>query len=461
MTGGEEERLIEHLQALIRIRTVNPPGNEIEAAEYLAGILAESGLAPEILEPFPARGSVVARIRGDGSAGAPLLLLGHLDVVPAEPDQWTHDPFGAVIEDGYLYGRGTLDMKGMVAMSLEVVLELAADMRLAGLDPATDIHPRLGRDVIFAATADEETGGYQGAGWLVDNRPELIAADVAITEAGGVSIEVLGRRFYPIGVGEKGFHRFRITVRGASGHGSVPRPDSTIIRLGQVLVRLGEPTAADVIPLMRDSLSLVAADLPPAVASRIRGAADGKIDTLADLPRCDPALLRTVNALLRTTLTPTMVSGGQSQNVIPGKAEVVVDCRTLPGATPESTMAKLVDHLGPELSGFCEVETLSIGAPLLHPLDHPVLKVMSDALKNADPDAIPIPMLAGFFSDAKHTVRMGIPTYGFSPLRLGPNDGFVSLFHGHDERVSIAALRFGFGVLDDVVRTYSARVLDA
>lgn len=461
MTGGQGERLIEHLQALIRIRTENPPGNEIVAAEYLAGLLGESGLAPETLEPFPDRGSVVARIHGDGSAGGPLLLLGHLDVVPAEPQHWTHDPFGAVIDNGYLYGRGTLDMKGMVAMSLDVMLGLAAEMREAGLDPATDVHPGLGRDVIFAATADEETGGHRGAGWIVDNRPELIAADVAITEAGGVSIDVLGRRFYPIGVGEKGFHRFRITVRGASGHGSVPRPDSAIVRLGQVLVRLGQPTPADVIPLLQDTLSRVAAELPPAVASRVRAAADGKIDGLAGLPHCDLALLRTLNALLRTTFTPTIVSGGQSQNVIPGKAEVVVDCRTLPGATPDSTIAKLVDHLGPELAGVCEIETLNIGAPLLQPPDHPILNVMSDALNGADRDAIPIPMLAGFFSDAKHMVRLGIPTYGFSPLRLGPNDGFVSLFHGHDERVSIEALRFGLGVLDDVVRTYSRRVLDA
>jgi acetylornithine deacetylase/succinyl-diaminopimelate desuccinylase-like protein len=453
-----EDRLIERLQALIRLPTINPPGNEIIAARYLAGLLSGAGLAPLTLEPFEGRGSVVARIRGDGSAGGPLLLLSHLDVVPAESEHWTHDPFGAVIDNGYLYGRGTLDMKSMVAMSLQVLLGLAADMRDEGLQPATDVHPGLGRDVIFAATADEEAGGYKGAGWIVDNRPDLIAADVAITEAGGVSIEVLDRHFYPIAVAEKGFHRFKITVRGASGHGSVPRPDSTIVRLGHVLVRLGQPTAPEVIPLMRDSLAIVAANLPPAIATRIQAAADGQIDGLIGLPGCDPALLRTLNALLRTTFTPTIVSGGQAENVIPGRAEIVVDCRTLPGATPELTTARLIAHLGPELARYCEVETLNIGAPLLHPLDHPVLAVMNDALQAADSDAIPVPMLASFFTDAKHTIRMGIPTYGFSPLRLGPMDGFVSLFHGHDERVSIEALRFGVGVLDRVVRTYSARL---
>jgi acetylornithine deacetylase/succinyl-diaminopimelate desuccinylase-like protein len=453
--GGDG--LIERLRALIRLATVNPPGNEIVAARLLADVLSEAGYRPETLEPFPGRGSVVARLRGDGSRGGPLLLLSHLDVVPAEAEMWTHDPFAAVVDDGYLYGRGTLDMKSMVAMSLQVMLGLASEMREAGLSPADTPHPALGRDIIFAATADEEAGGYKGAGWIVDHRPELVQADVALTEAGGISIELLGRRFYPIGVAEKGFHRFRIVVRGGSGHGSVPRPDNTIVRLAQVVVRLAEPTPADVIPVMRDALTTVSAHLPPAVSARLRMAAAGDVEALLDIPGGSDALRRTLSSLLRTTVTPTIVRGGEKENVIPGSAEIVVDCRTLPGSTPADTHDLLLAQIGPDLAPFIELETLNVGEPLVQPLDHPMLDVIRETLGEADPDAIPIPMMAGFFSDAKHTARIGIPTYGFSPLRLGPQDGFVDLFHGHDERVSLEAVRFGFGVLDRTVRRYAGR----
>ena len=210
--------LIEHLRALIRIPSTNPPpppgDGELRAAQAVAAILADSGVSSEIIEPEPGRGSVVARLRGDGTGGEPLLLLSHLDVVPAPPEAWTHDPFGADLEDGHVWGRGAVDMKGMVALEVAVVRRLAAEARAAGRDPATDPIPGLRRDVLFAATADEEAGGWLGAGWMVDHRPELLQAAGALNECGGVSVDFGSRRFYPIGVAEKGSIDYRIVVRG-------------------------------------------------------------------------------------------------------------------------------------------------------------------------------------------------------------------------------------------------------
>ena len=209
------DELVGDLRALIRIPTVNPPGDEIVAARHVERLLADLGLRPEVVEPFPGRGSVACRLRGDGTGGAPLLLLSHLDVVPAPPDDWTHDPFSADIADGYVWGRGAVDMKGMVAMELGVIRRLVAEARAAGRDPATDPIPGLRRDLLFVSTADEEAGGQLGAGWVVDHRPDWVRAEAALNEAGGVSMAFAGRRFYPIGVAEKGFAVYRLTIRGA------------------------------------------------------------------------------------------------------------------------------------------------------------------------------------------------------------------------------------------------------
>src|SRR6266567_615467 len=197
------DRLVSTLRDLIRIPSVNPPdppGGELAAARYLAGSLADAGVPAEVFEPVPGRGSMVARLHGDGTGGPPLLLLSHLDVVPAPPDRWTHDPFGADVADGYIYGRGAVDMKDLLAMELEIFRLLAAETRAAGRDPAADPIPGLRRDLLFASTADEEAGGLAGAGWLAAVHPEHLIAAAAINESGGVSVSVGDRRLYPIQV---------------------------------------------------------------------------------------------------------------------------------------------------------------------------------------------------------------------------------------------------------------------
>ena len=255
-------RLVTSLRDLIRIPSINPPdppGGELAAARYLADALTDAGLRPEVFEPELGRGSVVARLRGDGSGGAPLLLLSHLDVVPAPPERWTHDPFGGDVTDGYVYGRGAVDMKDLVAMELEVVRLLAEEARAAGRDPGTDPVPGLRRDVLFASTADEEAGGLAGAGWLVANHPEHVKAAGAINEAGGVAVDVGGTRLYPIQVAEKGYAVYRITVHGIAGHGSMPRPDNAAVLVAEAIERLSQPGPVRVTPTMRMFLEGAAA----------------------------------------------------------------------------------------------------------------------------------------------------------------------------------------------------------
>ena len=448
--AAASRELVEHLRALIRLRTVNPPGDEILAARYLADVLAAAGLEPRLLEPFPGRGNVVARLRGDGSGGGPLLLLGHLDVVPADAARWTRDPFGGEIADGYVYGRGAVDMKAMVAMELQVVLGLAADVRAAGGRPDRDPVPGLRRDVIFAATADEEAGGYQGAGWIVDHEPELLRADACLTEAGGVSVELAGRRFYAIGVAEKGFHRFEITVHGGGGHASMPRDDNAVVLAGRVLERLGRPTPARVTPLMAATVRAVAAALPGDPRALVERLLAGETAAVCDAPTG-----RALRALLRDTISPTIVHAGVKDNVIPGTATIVVDCRTLPGTTEAAMEAELEAQIGAELWAHCTLRTpFPPGPPLEQPLPHPLYDLCAATIERHDPGCMAVPVMAPFATDAKHTTRLGIPTYGFSPLRLAPDEPFLERFHGDDERVGLDALRFGLPVLDEVVRTW-------
>jgi acetylornithine deacetylase/succinyl-diaminopimelate desuccinylase-like protein len=448
--------LVGHLQALLRLRTVNPPGDEIVAARYLGDVLSGAGVPSRVLEPFPGRGDVVARLRGDGTGGGPLLLLGHLDVVPADAERWTHDPFGGELDAGYVYGRGAVDMKSMVAMSLQVVLDLAAEAAAAGLDPARGAIPGLRRDLIFAATADEEAGGLLGAGWLVDHEPDLLRADACLTEAGGVSVQVGAQRLYPIQVAEKGYHRLRITVRGAAGHAAMPRADSAAIRAARIVEQLAVPTPQRITRLMRRALEDVAVAVPStaAVVRRILDATDRTASLAAIDELCREPERRALKALLRDTISPTIIHAGVKENVLPGTAEVVVDCRQLPGTTAAQVQALVAAQVEPDLWRHCSTEVLSHGEPVEQPLDHPLLALLGDVLRDHDPAAVPVALMAPFATDAKHTVRLGIPTYGFSPLRLDPDEPFLERFHGDDERVAVDALRWGYPVLADVVRRY-------
>jgi acetylornithine deacetylase/succinyl-diaminopimelate desuccinylase-like protein len=456
--SAAHDHLLGFLRDLIRIPSVNPPsppGPELDAARRIADELRAAGLAPEVLEPYPGRGTVIARLRGDGTGGDPLLLLAHHDVVPADGAGWTHPPFAADIADGYLWGRGAVDMKSMVAMEVMVLVLLADRARATGLDPAVDPVPGLRRDVLFACTSDEEAGGWQGAGWLVDQRPEALRAAGALSEAGGVSVEIGGRRFYPIQVAEKGFEIYRITVAGTWGHGSMPREDNAAVRAAAAVGRLAEPGEANVTEPVRRLLNAVAEALPADQAALVAaiGGDDPRRAEAALRALCDPMYARALRALLRDTVSPDVIHAGVKYNVIPGEAVIEVDCRTLPGTTEGDVREELLRRLG-DLGPHCRIERTLGAVPVEAPATGDLYELLAATIRAHDPDGIPVPVMAPFATDAKHLVRLGVPCYGFSPLRLDAEERFLERFHGVDERVGVEALRWGLPVLYDVVATF-------
>lgn len=451
--GGRavHDELIENLRALLRVPSVS--GDEIAAARHVAHVLAADGISAEILEPEPKRGSVVARVRGDGSGGGPLLLMSHLDVVPAPAERWTHDPFGGEVADGYVWGRGAIDMKHTVAMELQLMLLLARRARQGGRDPASDPVPGLRRDVVFAATADEEIGGDAGMGWIVDHRPDLVRADAAFNEDGGFTVEAFGRRLYPIQAGEKGYAWYRIDIAGTWGHGSMPGEWNAAVRAARIVDRLADPGPIRLTPAVERAMTTVRPFLPP-VGSAGRSSDPATADDFD--PAAFPALWpepydRFWSALLRDTISPNVIHAGVAQNVIPGAAEVELDCRILPATEPKAMLAELRRRIGDALWPHATVTEIRWAPGVEQPLDGPVWTAMTDALRAADPEGIVVPFLAPWSTDAKHTTRIGIPTYGFAPLKLGPGDGFLELAHADNERVPIEGLKWGFSVLADAV----------
>jgi acetylornithine deacetylase/succinyl-diaminopimelate desuccinylase-like protein len=453
------DRLVASLRDLIRIPSVNPPdppGGELEAARYLAGALDEVGVPATVHEPVPGRGSVTARLHGDGTGGTPLLLLSHLDVVPAPPERWTHDPFAGDVADGWVYGRGAVDMKNLVAMELEVLRLLAAEARAAGRDPATDPIPGLRRDVLFASTADEEAGGFVGAAWLAMDQPETLRAAAAINEAGAVAVHVGERRIYPIAVGEKGVTVYRLTFHGAWGHGSMPRPDNAVLLAADAVARLGAPMPTRLTPVMRAFFD-GAIDATDGQAKRLLRAlvagGDGQ-EALAAL--CSPVYARALDSLMRDTLSPNVLHAGVKYNVIPGQAVLDIDVRRLPGSSEPAMEALIRERLGPELAAVTDIELVVASDAVVATYDDPdgLFAILDSVVREHDPGAIPLPIMLPFGTDAKHLLELGVPTFGFSPLRQPPGETYLDRYHGVDERVSVDGLRWGLPVLYDAVRRF-------
>ncbi len=430
-------------QALMRIDTTNPPGNERPAADYLSERLTEAGYRPELFESAPGRANLVVRREGNGTA-APLLLAGHLDVVEAFPEHWEHGPFSGDIADGCLWGRGAVDMKGMVAMCAAVMRRLARDQ------------VSLARDVIFAAVADEEEGCRYGSRFLVENHPEKVTAEYAIGEAGGFSLHLGKSTFYPIQVAEKGLCWIRATVHGEPGHGSMPRDDSAVVKLGEAIARLGK-TALPTHPTsyVRDFLAVVAARQPAAARPLLKVLTQPTL-----LPRVlrllpDKSVARSLGSLLSNTATPTVVRSGARTNVIPSQATVELDGRTLPGQTDEDLLRELRAVLGDEV----ELEVIRSAPPVVtEPVESPLYQVIKTEIERREPDATVVPYMVPGFTDAKYFTRTGARWYGFSPVKIEKASGirFADLIHGHNERIPIDGLHWGADLLYAVVREFCA-----
>lgn len=431
-------RCLELLQALIRIDTTNPPGNELPAATLLADYLRERDLDPEVLETAPGRGCVVTRMRGDGSL-PPLLLNAHLDVVEADAARWTHPPFAAEIHDGYVWGRGAIDMKHMAAMSA-VVMGMLAELRVP-----------LRRDVIFAGVADEEAGCDLGSSWLVEHCPERVRAEYMLGEVGGFSYRMMGRTFYMIQVAEKGVCWLRAHTHGAPGHGSIPARDSALVRLAEALARLGRTRLPQhAVPAVQTFLEQVAQHLPFPASRVLPWLGDERWGyRLLDAVIRDPERRATFEANLANTANPTILRAGRKVNVVPGYAEAHIDARTLPG----QTSAMLLDELRGVLGSDVDLEVLRDLPPVVTPQPTPLWDHLTNVVRRHDPEGIPVPYMVSGFTDAKAYSRLGTHCYGFAPLRFDPSHDIVfsKLYHGHDERIPVEGLRWGLGALWDAV----------
>jgi acetylornithine deacetylase/succinyl-diaminopimelate desuccinylase-like protein len=424
MSYAPETEALEICRDLIRIDTSNfgddsGPG-ERKAAEYVAASLAEVGIESEIIESDSGRASVVARWGDQDSSRPGLLVHGHLDVVPAQAADWSVDPFAAEVVDGYLYGRGAVDMKDFDAMLLSVV---RARQRASVIPD---------RPILLVFTADEEAGGVLGAHWLVEHRPELFeGCTEAIGEVGGFSTEVGGKRLYLIESGEKGIAWMRLRARGTAGHGSMRNDDNAIMHLSRGLLALGEHEwPAEPGPSMQQLL----------VKVRELTGSDGTPDEL--LEHFGPAV-RMIGAGMRNTTNATMLQAGYKHNVVPGEAVAYVDGRFLPGHDDTFTPA-IQDVVGDGI-----VVEQHIGQPALeYGFEGDLVDAMTVALHSQDPEAHIAPFVMSGGTDAKAWDRLGITSFGFVPLRLPADLDFTALFHGVDERVPVESLEFGARVFD-------------
>jgi acetylornithine deacetylase/succinyl-diaminopimelate desuccinylase-like protein len=430
-------------QTLLRMDTTNPPGDERIAADFVAAELAAVGYRPEMLEAAPNRTNVVVRYRGSG-ARAPLLITAHLDVVEADASKWRRPPFSGDEFEGCLWGRGAIDMKNMAAMCTAIMKRLAA----------TDA--KLARDVIFAAVADEEAGCDLGSRFLVEKHRSLVEAEFAIGESGGFSLHLGDTTFYPVQVAEKGFCWIRARITGEPGHGSMPRHDSAVTKLGEMLTRIGRaqlPVHAT--KHVADFLDALRARQPALIQPLVRLVARPQL--LARLARLVPgaSVARSFSALLSNTAAATVVRAGAKTNVIPGVAEVEIDGRTLPGQSDDDLMRELRAVLGPEV----ELEIMKSAPPIVtEPIESPVFSAIERQVKAREPDAVVLPYLIPGFTDAKYFTQTGARWYGFSPVKIERGSGirFADMFHGHNERVPIAGLAWGVDVLDAVIREVCA-----
>ncbi|WP_030812631.1 M20/M25/M40 family metallo-hydrolase [Streptomyces sp. NRRL F-2799] len=425
--SGEDE-VVDLCRELIRFDTSNygdhsGPG-ERAAAEYVAGKLAEVGLEPKIFESHPGRASTVARIEGEDPSRPALLIHGHLDVVPANADDWTHGPFSGEVADGCVWGRGAVDMKDMDAMTLAVV----RDRLRSGRKPP--------RDIVVAFLADEEAGGTYGARYLVDNHPELFeGVTEAISEVGGFSFTVNEqRRLYLIQTAEKGMHWMKLTVAGTAGHGSMIHRDNAITELSEAVARVG-----------RHKFPVRVTKTTRAFLDELGDALGTELDpedmesTLARLG----GIAKLIGATLSNTANPTQLNAGYKVNVIPGEATAHIDGRFLPGHE-EEFLTDLDRLLGPnvrrsDVHADKAVETSFDGA---------LVEAMQSALLAEDPIARAVPYMLSGGTDAKSFDDLGIRGFGFAPLKLPPELDFAGMFHGVDERVPVDGLQFGVRVLD-------------
>jgi acetylornithine deacetylase/succinyl-diaminopimelate desuccinylase-like protein len=428
---------IRYLQHLLRLDTTNPPGNEKLAADFIAGVLRDEGIESTILEAAPGRATLVARLNASNPTGRPVLLMGHTDVVGVEPEKWERGPFSGDLVEGWLWGRGALDMKSQVAA------ELAAFVAIKRSGTA------LERDLIFVAFADEEAGGEYGADWMWKNHRDLIDAEFAINEGGGAPVETGGKLFYTCQAGEKGSSQLRMTVTGTPGHASVPLPDTAMRHLGEALAKLHawEPPTVLTAPsrAMLQTLGDTLGGDVAATVAEILGTEAAPWQLFEKLP-LGTSELSELYAATRNTAVPTIISGGVRINVIPSEIVVDIDGRILPGQDPETFRQTIQEVVGPDV----RIELISRDSGVESDPASPFFDAITATMAELQPDSVLMPYMLTGGTDA--ALLPGIKTYGFFPMLPGARlETYSPLVHGHNERIHIDDLAFGAQFIHDLI----------
>jgi acetylornithine deacetylase/succinyl-diaminopimelate desuccinylase-like protein len=425
--GAEAQTL---LAELIRFNTVNPPGNERAAQEYLAAYLTEAGFECELLGAEPGRPNLLARLRG-GVDGPTLCFLGHVDTVLADAGEWSHDPWSGDLADGYLWGRGALDMKSQVAAEIAA----AASLARSGWRPA-------GGELLIAAVVDEETGGELGAQWITQTHPEKVRCDLLVNEGGGAVFEYEGRRRYGVCCAEKGVFRFTVSTGGVAGHASMPgMGENALLKMGPVLERLAA---------RQPSYELTAE--PQAFLAGIGEDPSDPAGAVQRLREVDARLAIMFEPMLGVTFTPTRIKASEKINVIPSRAELKVDCRVPPGLGEAEVRRGIAEVLGEQAAGGFEIEFTEQMAGNRSPIDSPLMDTISTWISEHDPGAEVVPLILPGFTDSRH-FRAAFPecvAYGFFPQRHQSLLEASPLIHASDERIDVRDLAFATEFFGDL-----------
>jgi len=430
------QRPAELLQRLIQFDTTNPPGNEAECINFIKSLLTEAGIETTILGQTPERPNLIAKLPGQGSA-SPLLLYGHVDVVTTENQQWQHPPFEGKVVDGFVWGRGALDMKGGVAMMLAAFLRAKyEDLKLPG-------------DVILAIVSDEEAGGDFGSKYLVENHPDLFEGiRYAIGEFGGFTFYVGKQRFYPVMIAEKQICWIKATMRGPGGHGSLPVQDGAMAALSRLLERLDRHRlpvhVTPVARLMIETITSAIGGLKGLILNQLTNPllTDRVINILGENGHI-------FNSILHNTVSPTILQGSTKINVIPSEVTVELDGRLLPGYHPDDMVAELHQIVGDDI----EIEVVLHDPGPTEP-DMGLFDLLAGILRQADPDGIPLPFLLSGCTDARFFSQLGIQTYGFLPMTLPEDFNFSQTIHAADERIPVEAIDFGANAIYELLQCF-------
>jgi len=428
------------LSELIQIDTTNPPGNEDKAIEYLQEKLAREGIASEVFEKERGRANLIARLQGK-RPGKRLLLLSHVDVVPVpDPKKWTYPPFSGAIAEGYVWGRGALDMKNITAVHYTVFsLFKRMNIDFAG-------------ELIFAATADEEKGSNYGAEWLAKTHPEKLRADWCLTEGGGMPLQIGPKTFYTIESVEKGLWWFKVRVKGASGHGSLPHPDNALAKAAYIIDRVSNYTFPKrIAPAVREFILKAGDALGPEIKKLALVLVDESQEVdLSLLPQDSPISATLLNALVRTTISPTMIHAGVKENVIPDSCEFVLDCRLVPGYTQQKVRETVLE-LADRYKNDIEIETIQQHDVSESPIDDPFYRLIEQTVREELFGVETIPIMLTGATDSRFVRELGTKAYGFCPLstKMSLVDR-EKLIHNDNERIDIESLELGVRVLSKI-----------